>query len=261
MKIRTNKKSPIYHLLLILSLSLMLTGCLSANAARDDSDPLESINRPIFQFNEGLDKYIMKPVATGYVTITPKPVRKGITNFFDNISYLNVIFNDILQGKFKDAAGDSTRFVLNSTLGMLGFFDPATDLGFEKHNEDLGQTLAVWGAGEGAYLNLPLLGPNSVRKSPDLITSTALNPMTYVTSAIALPATVVNVINKRANLLDATKFRDEAALDSYAFTREAYRQHRLSLIYDGNPPEENLDDFFDEEFEDEDSEEDMLLIE
>lgn len=259
MKNNNLKQTRFHSLLCILTMSFMLSGCFASSATHDETDPLEGFNRPVFEFNEGLDRNLMKPIAKGYVAITPRPVRKGITNFFDNLSYLNVIFNDVLQGKFKQAAGDSTRFVLNSTLGMLGFFDPATDLGLEKHNEDLGQSLAVWGAGEGAYLNLPLLGPNSVRHSPDLITSAALNPLTYFAAAVTWPATAVNLVNKRANLLDATQFRDDAALDKYTFTREAYRQHRTSLIYDGNPPVEDMEDFFDDE--EEDGEEDILLIE
>jgi len=256
------KKSKKLSILILLATFILLTGC-QTSAARDDSDPLEVINRPIFNFNDSLDRHIMKPIANSYVAITPKPVRTGITNFFDNLTYLNVILNDILQGKFAQGFDDSARFIVNSTVGFGGIMDPAGHGTLPKHDEDLGQTFGTWGMGEGVYLNLPLLGPNSTRDAPDLVTSTLLNPLTYFAFAISAPVSAINIVNKRANLLDATKFRDEAALDSYAFTREAYRQHRLSLIYDGNPPVEEMEDFFDEEDEypDDSSAEDILIIE
>ncbi len=229
---------------------IILLSISQISAAGEESDPLENINRPIFNFNEGLDKHIMQPIANGYVAITPKLIRTGVTNFFDNLTYLNVIFNDLLQGKFRQSINDSARFLVNSTVGIGGIFDPAGHA-LPEHNEDLGQTFGTWGAGEGTYLNIPLMGPSSTRDAPDLVTSTLLNPLTYFAFAITAPVSAVNLVNKRANLLDATKFRDEAALDSYAFTREAYRQHRTSLIYDGDPPVEDLEDFFDEEDESE----------
>ncbi len=243
--------------LILLCTTLLTTGC-QTGATRDETDPLEGINRPIYGFNDGLDRGVMKPVSKGYVAVTPKPVRNSMTNFFDNLESINVIFNDVLQGKFKQAIGDSARFLINSTIGILGFFDPASSAGLVKHEEDLGQTFGTWGAGEGAYLNLPLLGSSSTRDAPDLITSTLLNPITYLSSGISIPLTILRFVDERANLLDASTFRDEAALDPYAFTREAYRQHRTSLIYDGNPPAEELDDFFSE---DDDAEGGVLIIE
>lgn len=244
---------------ILLSVFFLLAGC-QTGATRDETDPLEGLNRPIYDFNDGLDKHIMQPIAKGYVAITPKPVRKGVTNFFSNLTYLNVILNDVLQGKFVQGLDDSARFIINSTVGLGGIFDPAGHGTLPKHNEDLGQTLGTWGAGEGVYLNLPLLGPSSTRDVSDLVTSTLLNPLTYFATIIAAPISAVNLVNKRANLLDATKFRDAAALDPYAFTREAYRQHRTSLIYDGNPPVEEFEDFFDDE-EEGASAEDVLIIE
>ncbi len=238
----------------LLFLTLGLTDTVFAEA-----DPLESINRPIYNFNDALDRHVMQPIARGYTKITPEPVRDRITNFFNNLTYLNVILNDFLQGKFHQGIDDSARFFINSTVGLGGLFDPASTGGLVQHNEDFGQTLGVWGMDEVAYLVLPLLGPSSVRDVPDLATSTALNPLTYFTFAIAAPISAVNIVNSRANLLEATEFRDEAALDPYVFTREAYRQHRISLIYDGNPPTQELEDFFDDE---EDAlEEDTLIIE
>ena len=137
---------------------------------------------------------------------------------------------------------DSGRFIINSTIGIGGLFDPATELGLEQHNEDLGQTFGVWGMGEGAYLTLPLVGPNSVRDLPNMATAMALSPFTYMNAVITVPLGVVNAINTRANLLEATSIRDQAALDPYVFVREAYRQQREFDIYDGDPPTEGIDD-------------------
>ncbi len=172
-----------------------------------------------------------------------------MTNFFDNVVYLNVIFNDFLQAKLNQGLSDIGRFGLNSTFGIGGLFDPASRLGLQRHKEDFGQTLGVWGAGEGAYLVLPFRGPNSVRDAPDLATSTLVNPLFYISSPVLIPVGLLGIINERANLLEATRIRDEAALDPYTFTREAYRQQRRSPIYDGEPPTGDIDEFFDEDAE------------
>ncbi|MGQ0658016.1 MAG: MlaA family lipoprotein [Chromatiales bacterium] len=222
-----------------LIILMLLSGCVG-NAAEDD-DPLQGVNRVIYNINDSLDKAVIKPVATAYSKVTPKGVRMGVTNFFDNVSYINVIANDVLQGKFQQAANDTGRFLLNSTVGFGGLFDVASGAGLPKNDEDLGQTFGKWGAGEGAYLVLPIFGPNSVRDAPDLATSTVLNPLFYVSTTVTLPLGIVNGINKRANLLEATRIRDEAALDAYSFTREAYRQNREYRIYDGNPPTKDLE--------------------
>lgn len=220
-------------------------------------DPLEPVNRASFDFNETLDRYFMKPIAKGYVEVTPQLVRSGVTNFFNNISYLNVMLNNFLQGKIDDGLTDMTRFIFNSTIGLGGLVDVATPMGLERHDEDTGQTLAVWGTGQGSYLYLPVFGPNTARNLPNMATSYFLNPLTYISSTILFPVTALNVINKRANLLEATNIRDEAAVDSYTFTREAYLQKRYYLIHDGNPPVEGYDDIF----EDGPAEENRLMIE
>ncbi|MCG8377906.1 MAG: VacJ family lipoprotein, partial [Proteobacteria bacterium] len=165
----------------------------------------------------------------------------------DNISYLNVILNLLLQGKFDDAIAGSLRFVYNSTLGVAGLFDISSQWGVKARDEDFGQTLAVWGADEGAYVYVPLRGPNTVRNLPDFVTSWLLNPLTYVTSTVLFPLSAISAVNTRANLLDETNIRDEAAVDPYTFTREAYLQQRNYLIHDGNPPAEGYDDIFDED--------------
>ena len=189
-----------------------------------NADPLEPMNRKFFKFNETLDRYFMKPVAKGYVKVTPQLFRTGVTNFFNNLAYLNVVLNSFLQGKVEDGFMDSFRFVFNSTIGIGGLVDVSTTLGFKQHDEDTGQTLAVWGAGQGPYLYVPLGGPNTARNLPNYATSYFLNPLTYVSGGFLLPVSMLNVINKRANLLEATNIRDEAAVDKYIFTREAWLQ-------------------------------------
>ena len=150
----------------------------------------------------------------------------------------------MLQGKLNQGISDIARFVTNSTVGIGGLFDVATSMGLEEHDEDFGQTLAVWGVDEGSYLYLPFFGPNSVRDSTDFVPSTLLNPFYYISSAILFPVTAIKAVNKRANLLEASNIRDEAAVDPYSFTREAYLQQREYLIHDGSPPVSGYDDVF-----------------
>ncbi|MFH0344480.1 MAG: VacJ family lipoprotein [Chromatiales bacterium] len=243
--------------LLMLALGFFTAGCASTPTVDDgNNDPLESVNRVVYEFNDGLDRYLIRPVAQKYADYTPEPVREGITNFFGNLTYLNVILNAFLQGKFNQGFSDVGRFALNSTMGFGGFFDPATAWGVPKHDEDFGQTLGVWGMDEVAYIVLPLLGPSSVRDAPDLATSALLNPLFYVSSIVIGPIGALGIVNTRANLLEATRVRDEAALDPYTFTREAFRQRRINAIHNGDPPVENLDEFI----EGDGTEEGVLLI-
>jgi phospholipid-binding lipoprotein MlaA len=236
--------------LVFIGIFLIASGCATTQAPDSTAgnvDSVESANRVFFDVNETLDKHLMKPVAEAYVEITPKPIRTGVTNFFDNLKYLNVILNSFLQGKFTQGVNDSLRFVFNSTLGIGGIFDVASnDMNLPKNEEDFGQTLATWGVDEGSYLYIPFMGPNTVRDVTDQVPSTFLNPFFYVTSAVLFPISALDAINKRANLLEATDVRDEAAIDPYAFTREAYLQQRDYLIFDGNPPVEGYDDIFSE---------------
>jgi phospholipid-binding lipoprotein MlaA len=228
---------------LALLLLATMSGCATSGQATDPSDPFEETNRSFYKFNDGLDKNFFQPVARGYAKVAPPGVRDSVTNFFDNATYLNVIMNAFLQGKFDQGFQDSGRFIVNSTLGIGGLFDPATGMGLPQHDEDLGQTFGVWGAEEGAYLMLPLFGPDTVRDVPDRITSPFTNPLFYLAGTITIPLTALQAINERANFLEATRLRDEAALDPYTFTREAFRQQRNFLIYDGNPPSSGLDEF------------------
>ncbi len=234
--------------LIFISILAMATGCATTqttDSTADNVDSIEPANRVFFNVNETLDKHLMKPIAETYVDLTPQVVRTGVTNFFDNLKYLNVILNAFLQGKFEQGVNDSLRFVFNSTLGIGGIFDVATnDLRLPKNQEDFGQTLATWGVDEGSYLYLPLMGPNTVRGVTDQVPSTLLNPFFYITSAALFPISALDLINKRANLLEASNLRDEAAIDPYSFTREAFLQQRDFLIYDGNPPVSGYDDIF-----------------
>ena len=227
--------------------SLVLLGGCASTSTNGNGDPHESLNRKFYAFNDTLDRNILEPVARTYADVTPDPMREGVTNFFDNVSYLNTIANDLLQGKVERFFRDSGRFVVNSTIGIGGLFDPASDLGLEQNNEDLGQTFGTWGAGEGAYLTLPFLGPSSYRDLPAPAMGILLNPLTYLATVVTLPAGVVSAINTRANLLDASRIRDQAALDPYTFVREAWRQQREYQIYDGNPPGDGFEEYIEGE--------------
>lgn len=243
---------------------LGLGGCATTQGPAAENgngavDPIEPANRVFYSVNETLDGLFVKPMAEIYTMATPEPVRVSVSNFFSNLGYINVILNDFLQGKTDQGWSDTSRFLINSTLGVGGLFDVASDMGFPRHQEDLGQTLAVWGADQGAYLYLPIVGPNSVRDTPDIASSLLTNPLFYVTSTVLYPVTALGVINKRAEVLEATRLRDEAAVDPYIFTREAYLQRRNYLIHDGNPPVEGYDDIFNIEGEGESG--DMLRVE
>ncbi|MEJ5211602.1 MAG: VacJ family lipoprotein [Burkholderiales bacterium] len=221
-----------------LACVLALSGCATAT---DPRDPLEPINRGIYKFNDAVDKAVLKPVAQGYKAVLPQPVRTGVTNFFSNIEDVLIALNNLLQFKFQAAASDVARVAFNTTFGIAGIFDVATSFGLEKHDEDFGQTLGYWGIGDGPFLMLPLLGPSNLRDTVGLAAYYQLDPvlnLDHVPTRNTL--SVLRFVNRRAQLLDAEKVLDEAALDPYTFLRDAYIQHRRSLVYDGNPPREKL---------------------
>ncbi len=231
-------KSLIKHLLLIICLSF-ISGCASLPNGPSENDPLESYNRAMFGFNEGLDKYLLKPVTKGYDAALPNPVKTGVSNFFSNIGDLFVIINDLLQLKFTQAIADTSRFFFNTTLGLYGLIDVATPMGLNKHHEDFGQTLATWGVGSGPYIVLPFFGANTLRSSGGLIVESIYDPVYNIKDDNSRYATIsLTTINARYKLLSAGRIAEQAALDKYTFIRDAYLQHRKNLIYDGNPPEE-----------------------
>lgn len=247
-------------LALVLSTGILLTGCAGTEVADQESaaeevqvvaeiDPYENLNRKVFVFNEKLDTYVAKPISDAYLWVTPRFVQTGVSNFFSNLKDINVVLNDVLQGKFEQGLEDTGRFTVNSTIGLLGLFDVANEMGLEKHEEDFDQTLAVWGVPEGPYLVLPLLGPTTTRGVPGGIVDTAANPTTYV----GLPVQLVSMLNTRANAEGALKFIDEAALDPYVFTRESFLQYRRHLVSDGETEiSDDVIDFEDEFYDDDD---------
>lgn len=227
----------------ILAIALGLGGCASIPPEeREPGDRFEASNRSIDRFNDGLDRAVLKPVSSAYVKHVPQPARTGVSNFYGNLLYFDTILNGFLQGKVKQGASDLARFGVNSTIGLLGFFDVATPLGLQQHDEDFGQTLAVWGAGSGEYVVYPLLGPSGVRDTGGVVVSLLTNPIMYVAAPVAIPLGVLNIIDLRARKEGFVRFRDEAALDPYVFTRESYLQNRRFEVYDGNPPRIRYDD-------------------
>jgi len=197
------------------------------------------MNRSIFSFNESVDENVIKPVAEGYRFVTPDPAEIMISNFYSNLDDVKVIFNDLLQLKFRNAGADSARFMINTILGMGGLVDFGTDYGFPKRHEDFGQTLGHWGVSTGPYIVLPFIGGSNMRDAPAMLVDVAANPATYmgfVTVGIAPAMGAVAAVDTRAGLLDTEEIVDEAALDKYEFLRDAYLQRRRSLVHDGNPP-------------------------
>jgi phospholipid-binding lipoprotein MlaA len=241
-------------LILAFLVALFGSGCTST-ATRDGTevyDPFENANRAIFKFNSQADRFVLRPIASGYHRVTPDPVERGISRFFDNLSSPIIIVSDLLQGKFNQAGADTGRFLINSTAGLLGFLDVARHMGLEQHDEDIGQTFGKWGIGQGPYLMVPFLGPFSLRDGFGRVLELPLEPIRYIDDDEGRLAMIaLYSIDARMRLLAA----DDAlatAFDPYIFLRDAYLQRRRYLVYDGNPP------ILEDDFEDEYSEEDFL---
>jgi len=228
----------IKHLKLITLLLCIFASSCATVTTPDDRDPWESFNRSVYEFNDDFDKAIGRPIAEGYRFITPDPVETGISNFFSNLGDVVVIVNDLLQFKFEQAASDFSRLFFNTTFGLLGIFDVASHMDLPKHDEDFGQTLAVWGVGDGAYMVLPFLGPSSVRDTTGLLFDAyLLFPIAYVKDDSARWGLIaLAAVDKRASLLEASRILEKAGVDPYVFVRNAYYQVRQNKIYDGNPP-------------------------
>jgi phospholipid-binding lipoprotein MlaA len=237
-----NKNFPRYLKVILVSGVLALTGCASSEA-RDPRDPIEPFNRTMYKFNDTLDRALIKPLAKGYRAIMPAPVDKGITNFFSNLDDVGSAINNLLQFKLTRAASDTGRVLVNSTVGILGFFDVASNMNLEKYGEDFGQTLGAWGVGPGPYIVLPVLGPSGGRDAVGLVVDWYTDPVTYVDPERAKYGLIaLRGIDKRADLLGASRVLEEAALDEYEFVRDAYLQKRRNEVYDGNPPEEEWEE-------------------
>lgn len=201
------------------------------------NDPFEGFNRAMFSVNETLDRYALRPVAQAYDAGVPLPVKSSVGNFFGNVGEVWVGANSALQGKGGEAGSSLMRFLINSTVGILGLFDVASEMGIYRGNEDFGQTLAVWGVGDGPYLFFPVIGPRTTRDTFAWAVDTSVDPVNLIHPESArLATTAVRVVDIRAGLLPADKVVEQAALDKYAYVRDAYLQRRQNLIHDGNPP-------------------------
>jgi len=232
-------------------------GCATLDHPADPNDPLERYNRTMYKFNDKVDTYLLKPVAKGYDAMTPNPIQKAINNFFSNLDDVVVIVNDLLQLKPVQMASDTGRLIINSSLGLFGFIDWASDIGLEKHNEDFGQTLGYWGIPAGPYFILPFLGPSTIRDTGGLVTDsyyfdpllreveTNFPPPPRDPESLVWNLTILDAVDTRAKLLKSENILDAAALDPYVFLREAWLQRRNYLVNDGVT--QNTDEFFNED--------------
>jgi len=223
------------HSALTPLLALALSGC-AVNG--DPRDPLESINRSIHSFNEGFDRHVLKPVARGYAWVLPEFAQSGVRNFFANLNDVSVLANNLLQLKPEPSARDFLRLAFNSTFGLFGLLDVASEMGLKKNNEDFGQTLGYWGVGAGPYLVLPFLGPSNLRDTAGLVVDTAYTDLVHNYDELSTrdPAQALRMVGRRADLLDAKRVLEVAALNGYEFTRDFYLERRHGLVHDGNPP-------------------------
>ena len=216
--------------------ALFVCACATTGQG-DPRDPLEPLNRAVYGFNQGVDEAIARPVATAYRDYVPEPLRNYVRNFFSNLGDLLIGFNNILQGKPDEGLQDWARFAFNSVFGVFGINDFASDIGLEKHNEDFGQTLGRWGFGEGPYLVLPLLGSSDVRDGIGTVGDIYADPVGDLRPIrVRNSLQVLRFTGVRADLLDASRLLEQAALDQYVFQRDAYLQRRRNLVYDGRPP-------------------------
>ena len=240
MALRLNFRTTTCLAVLIIQLTLFS----ARNVRAEVSDPIEPVNRGIFWFNDQLDTYILEPVARGYDDYIPRPIRKGIRNFFINIRSPIYVVSDVVQLKFSQAGTHTGRFLINTTIGGLGFVDVASEFGLQHEREDFGVALGYHGVSEGPYIVIPLLGPSNLRDLFGRIVDSFLNPVNYASEVsgdgeeITIGATVIEGIDDRSRLLDAVEAAKDASVDYYSFVKNSYHQHRQNVIYDNNPPEE-----------------------
>lgn len=235
--------------LLLVTLAVA-AGCGSIpKEQRDSRDPWQAYNRAMFKFNTDFDNAFFKPAAKGYQAITPEPIDQGISNFFNNLADITSAVNNALQFKLSRAGTDVGRLVINTTAGLVGFIDVATNMGIPSYKEDFGQTLGYWGVGDGPYFVMPILGPSSVRDTVGFAGDIFVDPLFNLNEdEIYWGLVALRAVDTRAGLLESGDLMDEAALDRYVFVRDAYLQRRRSLVHDGNPPaDEDYDLFWDED--------------
>jgi len=223
---------------LALAASLLLVGCASAPTA-NPKDPWESMNRSVASFNDKLDDNVLKPVATGYRNVVPDLIQTGVRNVFNNFADMWSTVNNLLQLKPLNTAESLGRVIVNTVFGIYGIFDVATYIKLERHPEDFGQTLGYWGVPSGPYLVLPLFGPSTLRDGASLPVDFAVSPTQYIDDIPTRNQVfALRLVSKRAELLKSGNMLEQASIDKYSFTRDAYLQYRRSQIYDGNPPDE-----------------------
>lgn len=237
----------------VLIVGSLLAGCASVPDANDPeavaeykeiNDPIEPINRVVFEFNRGLDTLVLRPVATFYKAMTPPPLQVYVNNFLNNLKTPVILLNDMLQGESDRAADTFARFAINTTVGVLGFGDPATDMGYARHSEDFGQTLGVWGAGDGPYLVLPVFGPSNPRDVVGKVVDVLTDPIWHYAQNmdreyIPNQRTVAEAVNFRAKNLEEINDLQNTSLDYYAAVRSLYRQVRTDAIRNGASPTNN----------------------
>lgn len=224
----------------LLISTLLISGC----ATKQNPDPLEPWNRKVYAFNDGLDRRVMKPVAEAYQAVTPEFVRTGVTNFFGNFKDMSATTNLFLQGRFADGTLGMMRVTMNTTLGLAGVLDIATPMRLYRANEDFGQTLGVWGVKPGAYIVWPVFGGSTLRDSLGIPGDIYFSPTALSKdAAFNNRLRALSLVNVRANYLRATNLLDDVALDQYSFVRDAYLQRRQNLVYNGDPPEEEDEEF------------------
>lgn len=234
-----------YRALPLLILSLLSPLALAQElppAGGDTYDRFEGFNRKVYRFNDVVDRYTLRPIAVGYTKVVPQDVRTVVGNFFGNVRLPISALHALLQGKPRLAGRNMGRFGINSTVGLLGLFDPAAKkFGINAHQEDLGQTLAVWGVPEGPYLVLPFLGPSSGRDLAGGAVDSYIDPVQFYAreDGNRVPM-VIDLVNMRANFLHTEQYVADA-YDPYTFVRDAYRQRRVYAIYDGEPPQDLLE--------------------
>ncbi|MEJ2442209.1 MAG: VacJ family lipoprotein [Exilibacterium sp.] len=230
-------------------LPLVLAGLFSTEGvAEENPDPWEGFNRAMFSFNDHMDRYLLKPAAKGYRAMTPDPVETSINTAFNNLSEVRNIVNDVLQWKWQQAGNDTGRFLINSTVGVVGLFDAAGYMGLRQgEGEDFGQTLAVWGVGRGPFLVLPLFGPSTLRDAVAFPVDTYSNPSVYINDVASRNTLkAFELLNTRAQLLETEEL---ISGDRYAFLRDAYLQHREYLVNDGEVEDDFGGDFDDFDYE------------
>jgi phospholipid-binding lipoprotein MlaA len=221
------------------SQAIDLTGDKEAFVKTSKSSALKDFNRDAYLFNKSIDEGVIKPLAKGYQKITPEFVDTGITNVFSNLGDVPNAFNALLQFKFKDAASDTGRFAINSTLGLAGFFDIATKMDLQKHHEDFGQTLAVWGVPSGGYIMLPVLGPSTFRDSVGVVVDSVTNPYFFFENSLGYYT--LDKVDKRADILSVEGLLKEMSDDDYNSLRDTWLQKRKYLINDGKLDEKAIE--------------------